>query len=42
MDLLQHLVDVDSIGFLPLSLLFLLVSLSDSLLGLARLFGSFS
>ena len=42
MDLLQHLVDVDSIGLLPLSLLLLLVSLGDSLLGLARLFGSFS
>ena len=42
MDLLQHLVDVDGIGLLPLSLLLFLVSLGDSLLGLARLFGSFS
>ena len=42
MDLFQHLVDVDSIGLLPLSLLLLLVSLGDGLLGLTRLLGSFS
>ena len=40
-DLLQHLVDVDSIGLLPLVLL-LLVSLGDVLLGLAGLLGSLS
>ena len=39
--LLQHLVDVDSVGFLPL-LPALLVTLGDVLLGLARLFGSLS
>ena len=42
MDLLQHLVDVDSIGLLPLLLLFLLVSLLDGLGGLARLLSSLS
>ena len=40
-DLLQHLVDVDGIGFLPL-LLFLLVALGDVLAGLASLLGSLS
>ena len=40
-DLLEHLVDVDAVGFLPLALL-LLVALGDGLLGLAGLFGSFS
>ena len=41
-DLLQHLVDVDSIGLLPPLLLLLLVSLLDSLGGLARLLGGFT
>lgn len=41
MDLLQNLVDVDSVRFLPL-LLFLLVSLGDVLLGLAGLLCSLS
>ena len=40
-DLLQHLVDVDSVGLLPLVLL-LLVSLGDVLLGLAGLLGGLS
>ena len=40
-DLLQHLVDVDGVGFLPL-LLFLLVALGDVLAGLASLLGSLS
>ena len=40
--LLQHLVDVDSIGLLPSQLLLLLVSLSNGLLGLAGLLGSLS
>ena len=40
-DLLQHLVDVDGIGLLPLGLL-LLVSLGDVLLGLAGLLGGLS
>ena len=40
-DLLQHLVDVDSVGFLPFAVL-LLVSLGDVLLGLAGLLGSLS
>jgi hypothetical protein len=38
-DLLQHLVDVDSVALFPLALL-LLVSLADVLLGLAGLLGS--
>ena len=42
MDLLEDLVDVDGIGLLPLSFPFLLVSLSDSFLGLAGLFGGLS
>ena len=41
-DLLQHLVDVDSVGLLPLLLLLLLVSLLDGLGGLARLLGGFT
>ena len=41
-DLLQHLVDVDGIGLLPLSLLLLLVTLGDGFLGFARLLGSLS
>jgi len=41
-DLLQHLVDVDCIGLLPLSLALLLVALGNSLGGLARLGSSFS
>ena len=40
-DLLQHLVDVDGVGLLPL-LLFLLVALGDVLAGLASLLGSLS
>ena len=40
-DLLQHLVDVDGVGLLPLGLL-LLVSLGDVLLGLAGLLGGLS
>ena len=41
-DLLQDLIDVDSIGLLPLLLLLLLVSLLDGLCGLARLLSSLS
>ena len=41
-DLLQHLVDVDSVGLLPPLLLLLLVSLLDGLSGLARLLGGFT
>ena len=41
-DLLQHLVDVDSVGLLPLSLALLLISLGNSLLGLTTLLGSLS
>merc|ERR1712242_665307 len=41
-DLLQHLVDVDSVGLFPLLLLLLLVSLLDSLGGLTRLLGGFT
>ena len=41
-NLLQDLVDVDGVGLLPLSLALLLVSLGDSLLGLAGLLGSLS
>ena len=41
-DLFQHLVDVDGVGLLPLSLLLLLVTLGDGLGGLAGLLGSFS
>jgi hypothetical protein len=41
MNLLEDLVDVDAVGFLPLLLLFL-VSLGDVLLGLAGLLGSLS
>ena len=40
-DLLQHLVDVDAVGFLPAALL-LLITLGDGLLGLTGLFGSLS
>ena len=40
-DLLQHLVDVDAVGFLPPALL-LLVALGDRLLGLPGLLGSLS
>lgn len=40
-DLLQDLVDVDSVRFLPLALL-LLVSLGDVLLGLTGLLGGFT
>ena len=40
-DLLEHLVDVDAVGFLPPALL-LLVALGDRLLGLAGLLGSLS
>lgn len=36
--LLQHLVNVDAVGFLPPLLLLFLISLSDVLLGLARFF----
>lgn len=39
-DLLQHLVDVDGVGFLPLPFL-LLIPLGDVLLSFSRLFGSF-
>ena len=42
MDLLQHLVDVDGIGFLPSQLLLLLITLGDSLGSLARLLSSLS
>ena len=41
MNLLQHLVDVDGVGLLPLTLA-LLVSLGDVLLGLAGLLGGLS
>ena len=41
-NLLEDLVDVDSIGFLPPLVLLLLVSLGDSLGGFASGFGSFS
>ena len=41
MDLLQHLVDVDGVRFLPLGLL-LLVSLGDGLGSLACLLGGLS
>ena len=41
MDLLQHLVDVDGVGLLPLRLL-LLVSLGDGLGSFACLFGGLS
>merc|ERR1712115_737989 len=41
-DLLEDLVDVDGVGFLPLVPLLLLVSLGDGLGGLAGLLGSFS
>ena len=41
-DLLQHLVDVDGVGLLPLALLLLLVSLGNGLGSLARLGGSLS
>ena len=40
--LLQHLVDVDGVGLLPLALPLLLVALGDLLGGLARLGGSLS
>ncbi|TRY68642.1 hypothetical protein TCAL_17451 [Tigriopus californicus] len=39
-DLLQHLIDVNGVGFLALAVLFL-IALGDVLLGLASLFGSF-
>ena len=42
MDLFQHLVDVDGIGFLPPLVLLFLVSLGDSLGGFSCSFGSFS
>jgi hypothetical protein len=41
-DLLQHLVDVDGVGFLPALPLGLLVRLGDVLLGFARLLGGLS
>ena len=41
-DLLQDLVDVDSVGFLPSQLLLLLITLGDSLGSLARLLSSLS
>ena len=41
-DLLQHLVDVDSVRLLPPLVLLLLVSLGDSLSSLARLLGGLS
>ena len=40
--LLQDLVDVDGIGFLPLLVLLLLIALGDGFLGLARLLGGLS
>lgn len=40
-DLLEHLVDVDAVGFLPLAFL-LLIALGDGLLGLASLLGGLS
>ena len=41
-DLLQHLVDVDGVGFLPLLVAFLVSALGDFLLGLTGLLGSFT
>ena len=41
-DLLQDLVDVDRVGFLPLLTFFLAISLGDGLGSLAGLLGSFS
>ena len=41
MDLLEDLVDVDAVAFLPLALLFL-IALGDGLLGLAGLLGGLS
>ena len=41
MDLLQHLVDVDAVAFLPLALL-LLIALGDGLLGFSGLLGGLS
>ena len=41
-DLLQDLVDVDRVRFLPLLAFLLAISLGDGLGGLAGLFGSFS
>ena len=41
-DLLQHLVDVDGVGFLPLLVALLVSALGDLLLGLARLLGGFA
>ena len=41
MDLLEHLVDVDAVAFLPPALL-LLVALGDGLLGFASLLGGLS
>ena len=41
-DLFQHLVDVDSIRFLPSLLLLFLITLGDGLCSLSRLLGSFS
>merc|ERR1719153_1716216 len=41
-DLLQHLVDVDCVGLLPLSLPLLLVTLGNGLGGFARLGSSFT
>ena len=41
-DLLQHLVDVDRVGLLPLSLLLLLISFGDGFGSLARLLGGLS
>jgi len=40
--LLQHLVDVDGVRLLPLLVLFLLITLGDGFLGLARLLGGLS
>jgi len=42
MDLLQNLVDVDSVGLLPLVLAFLVVALGNVLLGFPRLLGCLS
>ena len=41
-DLLQDLVDVDRVRFLPLLTFLLAITLGDGLCGLAGLFGSFS
>ena len=41
-DLLQNLVDVDGIGFLPLLLSLFLITLGDGLLGLAGFLGGLS